>query len=99
MRKIGFEQDPIVTDDSNIQGLIDLAKSVPPPPVDTLPPELVDHPDYEIVRELGRGGANHAMPSVARSRSSSVPFSEATSASVSVPTNAIAVAEAIRSNL
>ncbi len=29
---------------------------VPPPPVDTLPPELVDHPDYEIVRELGRGG-------------------------------------------
>src|SRR6202453_79996 len=30
--------------------------AVPPPPVDTLPPELVDHPDYEIVRELGRGG-------------------------------------------
>ena len=29
---------------------------VSPPPVDTLPPELVDHPDYEIVRELGRGG-------------------------------------------
>ena len=29
---------------------------VPPPPVDTLPPELVDHADYEIVRELGRGG-------------------------------------------
>jgi serine/threonine protein kinase len=27
-----------------------------PPPADTLPPELVDHPDYEIVRELGRGG-------------------------------------------
>jgi serine/threonine protein kinase len=30
--------------------------TVPPPSVDTLPPELVDHPDYEIVRELGRGG-------------------------------------------
>jgi serine/threonine protein kinase len=30
--------------------------AVPPPPADTLPPELVDHPDYEIVRELGRGG-------------------------------------------
>ena len=30
--------------------------AVPPPPIDTLPPELVDHPDYEIVRELGRGG-------------------------------------------
>jgi Protein kinase domain len=29
---------------------------VPPPSVDTLPPELLDHPDYEIVRELGRGG-------------------------------------------
>ncbi len=29
---------------------------VPPPPADTLPPELVDHPDYEIIRELGRGG-------------------------------------------
>ena len=27
-----------------------------PPPADTLPPGLVDHPDYEIVRELGRGG-------------------------------------------
>ena len=25
-------------------------------PVDTLPPELADHPDYEILRELGRGG-------------------------------------------
>jgi serine/threonine protein kinase len=29
---------------------------VAPPPADTLPPELVDHPDWEIVRELGRGG-------------------------------------------
>jgi serine/threonine protein kinase len=29
---------------------------VAPPPADTLPPELVDHLDYEIVRELGRGG-------------------------------------------
>ena len=28
----------------------------PPPPADTLPPELVDHPDWEIIRELGRGG-------------------------------------------
>jgi formylglycine-generating enzyme required for sulfatase activity/serine/threonine protein kinase len=32
------------------------AVAIAPPPVDTLPPELVDHPDYEIVRELGRGG-------------------------------------------
>ena len=29
---------------------------IPPPPVDALPPEPVHHPDYEIVRELGRGG-------------------------------------------
>jgi serine/threonine protein kinase len=27
-----------------------------PPPADTLPPGLADHPDYEILRELGRGG-------------------------------------------
>ena len=27
-----------------------------PPPENTLPPGLADHPDYEIVRELGRGG-------------------------------------------
>jgi serine/threonine protein kinase len=28
----------------------------PPPPADTLPPGLADHPDYEIKQELGRGG-------------------------------------------
>jgi Putative zinc-finger len=27
-----------------------------PPPGNTLPPGLADHPDYEIKRELGRGG-------------------------------------------
>ena len=27
-----------------------------PPPTDTLPPGLADHPDYEVVRELGQGG-------------------------------------------
>jgi hypothetical protein len=32
------------------------AVSFSPPAAETLPPELVDHPDYEIVRELGRGG-------------------------------------------
>jgi hypothetical protein len=31
--------DPIVNDDANIQGLIDLAKSVPPPPVEDKPAE------------------------------------------------------------
>src|SRR4051794_12652509 len=28
----------------------------PHPPTDPLVPELVNHPDYEIKRELGRGG-------------------------------------------
>src|SRR5581483_2447409 len=28
----------------------------PPPAVASLPPELADHPDYEVLRELGRGG-------------------------------------------
>jgi serine/threonine protein kinase len=27
-----------------------------PPPASTMPPGLADHPDYQIVRELGRGG-------------------------------------------
>ena len=27
-----------------------------PPPASTLPPGLADHPDYEILRELGQGG-------------------------------------------
>jgi len=27
-----------------------------PPPADTLPPGLAEHPDYEVKRELGRGG-------------------------------------------
>ena len=31
-------------------------KSQGPPPANTLPPGLSDHPDYEIKRELGRGG-------------------------------------------
>ena len=32
------------------------SQKVAPPPADTLPPGLADHPDYKIVRELGRGG-------------------------------------------
>ena len=30
--------------------------TIPPPPADSLPPGLVDHPDYQIRKELGRGG-------------------------------------------
>ena len=26
------------------------------PPADTMPPGLADHPDYEVIKELGRGG-------------------------------------------
>jgi serine/threonine protein kinase len=33
-----------------------LAGAAAPFPVGTLPPELEDHKDYEVVRELGRGG-------------------------------------------
>ncbi len=32
------------------------AVSIPPPPADTLPPGLADHPDYVVKKELGRGG-------------------------------------------
>ena len=32
------------------------SQKVAPPPADTLPPGLADHPDYKILRELGRGG-------------------------------------------
>ena len=32
------------------------ARSPEPPPAGTLPPGLADHPDYKILRELGRGG-------------------------------------------
>ena len=32
------------------------AVAISPPPADTMPPGLIDHPDYEVIRELGRGG-------------------------------------------
>jgi len=32
------------------------AVAIAPPPADTMPPGLADHPDYEVIRELGRGG-------------------------------------------
>ena len=30
--------------------------AIAPPPADTMPPGLADHPDYEVINELGRGG-------------------------------------------
>ena len=44
---------------SSLDGLSmldDGAKSKAPPPADSLPPGLADHPDYEVIRELGQGG-------------------------------------------
>jgi serine/threonine protein kinase len=39
------------------QSMLDRGSSTKaPPPTSTLPPGLADHPDYEIVRELGQGG-------------------------------------------
>ncbi len=32
------------------------ASTTAPPPTSTLPPGLADHPDYRVLRELGRGG-------------------------------------------
>ncbi len=49
MNKSMFEH-PMSSGGSSVTG----PKS--PPPVDTLPPGLADHPDYEIKQELGRGG-------------------------------------------
>jgi serine/threonine protein kinase len=30
--------------------------AISPPSADTMPPGLADHPDYEVIKELGRGG-------------------------------------------
>ncbi len=43
--------DPIVSDDSNIQGLIDLAKSVPPPLVDDKPAEETKAADTKATEQ------------------------------------------------
>jgi hypothetical protein len=42
--------------DSRAGGVPSGKGSTTPPPADTLPPALADHPDYEIKKELGRGG-------------------------------------------
>ena len=34
----------------------DPSVGIAPPPADTMPPGLADHPDYEVIKELGRGG-------------------------------------------
>ena len=42
--------------DGGTLGFLQCKAPSPPPSADTLPPGLADHPDYEIKRELGRGG-------------------------------------------
>jgi serine/threonine protein kinase len=44
---------------SSLAGLSKLggdSRTPSPPPASTLPPSLADHPDYQVLRELGRGG-------------------------------------------
>ncbi len=47
---------PVVSSIAGLSMLQDGASIKAPPPTDTLPPGLADHPDYEVIRELGQGG-------------------------------------------
>ncbi len=47
---------PIMSSTAGLSMLAAGSGSPAPPPASTLPPGLADHPDYEIIRELGRGG-------------------------------------------
>jgi serine/threonine protein kinase len=47
---------PVVSPLAGVSMLADGPPAPTPPPSDTLPPGLADHPDYEVIRELGRGG-------------------------------------------
>jgi formylglycine-generating enzyme required for sulfatase activity/serine/threonine protein kinase len=47
---------PIMSSTDGLSMLAAGPGSPAPPPASTLPPGLADHPDYEITRELGRGG-------------------------------------------
>jgi serine/threonine protein kinase/WD40 repeat protein len=48
--------DPVVSSLAGLSMVADGSSSPAPPPAETLPLGLGDHPDYDIVRELGRGG-------------------------------------------
>ena len=49
-------QEPLGKPNTGTQGPIMSDEPGPTAKSRTLPPDLADHPDYEIVRELGRGG-------------------------------------------
>jgi serine/threonine protein kinase len=51
--------DPVPVAGSSLAGLSQIAgepASAEPPPSSSLPPGLADHPDYQVLRELGQGG-------------------------------------------
>jgi serine/threonine protein kinase len=47
---------PVVSSTTDRSGAAGERRSPAPSATGTLPPGLVDHPDYEVLRELGRGG-------------------------------------------
>ncbi len=47
---------PVISSDDGLSTLKAGLRAPASPPAGTLPPGLADHPDYEIVRELGQGG-------------------------------------------
>ena len=47
---------PAVSSTDGLSLLDAAAAASAPPPASTLPPGLADHPDYEVLRELGQGG-------------------------------------------
>jgi formylglycine-generating enzyme required for sulfatase activity/serine/threonine protein kinase len=47
---------PLISSTAGLSMVAGGSASSAPPPTSSLPPGLADHPDYEIIRELGRGG-------------------------------------------
>src|SRR5207248_5276539 len=47
---------PLISSTAGLSMLAAGPASPAPPPAGTLPPGLADHPDYEVLRELGQGG-------------------------------------------
>jgi serine/threonine protein kinase len=58
LRNAGARPEPLQSAFSSTDGPspLDPGAAPAPPPADTLPPGLADHPDYEVIRELGQGG-------------------------------------------
>jgi serine/threonine protein kinase len=50
------DSGPVVSSLAGLSMLDAGARVAVPPTAETLPPGLADHPDYEVVRELGQGG-------------------------------------------